>query len=69
MKATPLIAALAAIVVAVPAAQAQGRYKRDIPDSLLKHSKITESAAAEAKESADEAKVAKEKAAKTKKKP
>jgi len=46
MKATPLIAALAAIVVAVPAAQAQGKYKRDIPDSLVKHSKIAESAAA-----------------------
>ena len=48
MKFASLAAGIAAVVVAVPAAQAQGKYKRDIPDSLAKHAKITESAAAAA---------------------
>lgn len=46
MKYASLVAAIAAIVVAVPAAQAQGKYKRDIPDSLAKHTKIAERVAA-----------------------
>lgn len=43
MKLTALIALALA---AAPAAHAQETYKRDIPDSLAKRAKITESAAA-----------------------
>jgi uncharacterized membrane protein YkoI len=47
MKYASLVAAAAAAVaIGVPAAQAQGKYKRDLPDSLVKHVKITEAAAA-----------------------
>jgi hypothetical protein len=43
MKAATLIAAL---VLLAPAAYAQESYKKDLPDSLVKHAKVTESEAA-----------------------
>ena len=46
MKLTSLVAGMAAIVLAAPAAHTQTNYKRDIPDSLAKRAKITEAAAA-----------------------
>lgn len=45
MKLIPM-AAVAAIALAGSVAQAQGSYKKDLPDSLTKLAKITESAAA-----------------------
>ena len=47
MKLTSL-AAVAAIALAGSLAQAQGSYKRDVPDSLTKVAKIAESVAATA---------------------
>ncbi|MFI5227506.1 MAG: PepSY domain-containing protein [Gemmatimonadales bacterium] len=46
MKYASLVAAAAAVALGVPAAQAQAKYKRDLPDSLVKHTKITETVAA-----------------------
>jgi hypothetical protein len=46
MKCTSIVAALAALVLALPAARAQGSYKKDIPDSLAKRVKIAEDVAA-----------------------
>jgi hypothetical protein len=43
MKAATLIAAL---VLLAPAAYAQESYKKELPDSLVKHAKVTESEAA-----------------------
>jgi uncharacterized membrane protein YkoI len=37
---------IAALVLAAPVAHAQQSYKRDIPDSLARHAKISEHAAA-----------------------
>ena len=45
MKYASFVAGLAAVILAVPAMQAQGTPKRDIPDALLKKAKITEAAA------------------------
>ncbi|MDB4873965.1 MAG: PepSY domain protein [Gemmatimonadetes bacterium] len=45
MKYASIVAALAAVVLAVPAAHAQATYKRDVPDSLVKKAKVTEAAA------------------------
>ena len=45
MKCTSMFAGLAAVVLTVTTAQAQASYKRDVPDSLAKHAKITEAAA------------------------
>jgi hypothetical protein len=46
MKYASLIAGLAAVVLAVPAAHAQAMYKKDLPDSLVKKAKISEDVAA-----------------------
>jgi hypothetical protein len=46
MKCTSMVVALAGVVLALPAAYAQGSYKKDIPDSLVKRVKIAEDAAA-----------------------
>lgn len=45
MKLESIVAAAAAVLIALPVAGAQGTYKKDIPDSLAKHAKITEAAA------------------------
>ena len=47
MKYASLIAGLAAVVLAVPAVQAQASYKKDIPGALATKAKITEDAAAD----------------------
>lgn len=46
MRCQALIASAAALAIAAPVAFAQGTYKKDIPDSLAKHAKISEAAAA-----------------------
>ena len=49
MKYTAFLAGAAVVVLAAPVLRAQTgdqRYKRDIPDSLAKHAKISEDAAA-----------------------
>jgi uncharacterized membrane protein YkoI len=46
MKLSLTGAALMALAIALPAANAQAAYKRDLPDSLVKAAKITEDAAA-----------------------
>jgi Peptidase propeptide and YPEB domain len=43
-----LLTAAAAGVLAAPALFAQGTYKKELPDSLIKHTKVTEEAAAKA---------------------
>lgn len=48
MKATTLGAAAVALLVAGSSAFAQGSYKKEIPDSLAKHAKVTEEVAAKA---------------------
>lgn len=40
------VAATVLVAVIAPTAHAQAKYKRDIPDSLAKHAKIAETAAA-----------------------
>lgn len=47
MKHSMLVSGLALTLFAVSSAAAQATYKRDIPDSLAKQAKVTESAAAE----------------------
>ncbi|MEO7086241.1 MAG: PepSY domain-containing protein [Gemmatimonadaceae bacterium] len=46
MKLSYIAAALVASAIALPPARAQATYKRDLPDSLVKASKITEEVAA-----------------------
>jgi hypothetical protein len=46
MTSKSTLASLAAIAVAATAANPQGAYKREIPDSLAAKTKITEAAAA-----------------------
>ena len=41
-------AAVAATVLVAPALLAQGTYKKELPDSLAKHAKVTEEVAAKA---------------------
>lgn len=48
MKYAPLAAGLAASVLALSSVQAQANYKREIPDSLAKQTKIAEDVAAAA---------------------
>lgn len=46
MRYQTLIASAAILAIATPVVLAQDTYKKDIPDSLAKHAKISEAAAA-----------------------
>src|SRR4051812_13820758 len=46
MRFVSLSAAFIAVVLAAPAASAQGSYKRELPDSLKSQAKVAEDAAA-----------------------